>query len=117
MLVKWIEEGTLDDPQGEFMVSKSASASAVVEADPWARKYSCRTAMVPAFFSTELTNKILLIGKSINFIRYVCKDEGWALPVAIKREGAYILFFCLCRLTSAPLRAGVLEHERAGGDR
>eukprot|EP00729_Bicosta_minor_P025826 gene25826-18168_t len=39
----------------------------------WAKKYSIRESMLPSFMQRELCDKILMIGKSINFIRKVCE--------------------------------------------
>jgi hypothetical protein len=39
------------------------------------RRYSVRNAMLPSFFPKELADKVLLIGKSINFIRRICQDR------------------------------------------
>ena len=37
------------------------------------QKYAIRQTMLPSFITVELSEKILLIGKSINFIRRVCR--------------------------------------------
>jgi gamma-tubulin complex component 3 len=72
MLHRWIYEGELDDPNGEFLVSEDPT---IPVADLWASKYAIRESMLPAFMSSELCGKILLIGKSINFIRKVLNDS------------------------------------------
>jgi hypothetical protein len=42
----------------------------------WYDKYSIRKPMLPSFIPLEMATKIQNIGKSINFIRHVCKDRG-----------------------------------------
>jgi len=70
MLQRWIYEGELEDPDGEFFVADDATAP--IE-NMWAKKYSIRESMLPSFMQRELCDKILMIGKSINFIRKVCE--------------------------------------------
>ncbi|SAM07681.1 hypothetical protein [Absidia glauca] len=72
MLKRWISEGELDDPYGEFFVAVDPS---VTEEELWQRKYTLRADMLPPFISPELAQKIFSIGKSLNFIRYSCHDE------------------------------------------
>lgn len=35
----------------------------------------CRIQMLPEFISVQLANKILSVGKSINFLREICNDN------------------------------------------
>eukprot|EP00054_Salpingoeca_dolichothecata_P009214 m.52042 g.52042 ORF g.52042 m.52042 type:complete len:665 (+) comp18231_c0_seq1:78-2072(+) len=70
MLARWIYDGDLNDPYLEFFV---AADETVTETDLWRDKYSIRSNMVPIFVPQNLANKILLIGKSINFIRHTCR--------------------------------------------
>ncbi|CAO3681202.1 unnamed protein product [Rhizopus stolonifer] len=72
MLQRWVYEGELDDPYGEFFVACVAS---VPEEMLWQNKYSIRENMLPSFISEELAQKIFSIGKSLNFIRYSCHDS------------------------------------------
>ncbi|KAI9317136.1 Spc98 family-domain-containing protein [Dichotomocladium elegans] len=74
MLQRWIYEGELDDPYEEFFVACDPTVS---EEALWQRKYSLRQNMVPSFISTELSQKIFLIGKSLNFIRYSCQEDAF----------------------------------------
>ncbi|CAK8997629.1 unnamed protein product [Durusdinium trenchii] len=70
MIRAWMTEGELQDPYGEFFVI--ADASVPLE-DLWNRAYSLELEMVPSFISLELARKILLAGKSVNFIRLCCR--------------------------------------------
>ncbi|CAO3613996.1 unnamed protein product [Mucor hiemalis] len=72
MLVRWVYEGELDDPYGEFLVACDPTVS---EEDLWQNKYFMRDDMLPSFLSKELGQKIFAIGKSLNFIRYSCHDD------------------------------------------
>ncbi|KAI7906548.1 Spc98 family-domain-containing protein [Cokeromyces recurvatus] len=72
MLERWVNEGELDDPYGEFFVACDATVS---EEELWQAKYTLRENMLPSFLSKELAHKIFSIGKSLNFIRYSCHDD------------------------------------------
>ncbi|KAI9495284.1 Spc98 family-domain-containing protein [Zychaea mexicana] len=76
MLQRWIYEGELDDPYQEFFVACDPS---VCEEELWRNKYTIRENMIPSFISGELAQKIFLIGKSINFIRYSCQDDAFVV--------------------------------------
>merc|ERR1719183_205506 len=67
-------EGELRDPFGEFFVC--ADASVPIE-DLWTRMYSLEVEMVPCFMPMELARKVLLTGKSVNFIRLCCREQDW----------------------------------------
>jgi gamma-tubulin complex component 3 len=72
MLARWVFEGELDDPYGEFFVACDPTVS---EEDLWQSKYTIRENMLPSFFTKESGQKIFSIGKSLNFIRYSCHDD------------------------------------------
>ncbi|EDV25710.1 uncharacterized protein TRIADDRAFT_23488, partial [Trichoplax adhaerens] len=73
MLHKWIYDGQLADIHHEFFIS---SESTVQENRLWRNKYGITKSMLPSFIAIALAKKILLIGKSINFIRQVCMDRS-----------------------------------------
>ena len=73
MLLRWLLDGTLEDPYNEFFIHGEAS---VQGEDIWHRKYSIRVAMIPKFLSLSWAKKILSTGKSINFLHSVCGDTG-----------------------------------------
>eukprot|EP00927_Polykrikos_kofoidii_P054441 TRINITY_DN48852_c0_g1_i1.p1 TRINITY_DN48852_c0_g1~~TRINITY_DN48852_c0_g1_i1.p1 ORF type:complete len:931 (-),score=128.29 TRINITY_DN48852_c0_g1_i1:121-2913(-) len=74
MIRAWMTEGELQDPFGEFFVC--ADASVPLE-DLWTRMYSLEVEMVPCFVDLELARKIMLTGKSVNFIRLGCPGQRW----------------------------------------
>ena len=45
----------------------------------WHSRYTLNTAMLPSFVEQSLASDILLVGKSINFIRACCGDTEWVL--------------------------------------
>lgn len=71
MLLRWITDGELDDPYNEFFIESCAE---VAGERMWHEKYQVRDSMVPSFINRAQARKILGTGKSINFLREVCKD-------------------------------------------
>ncbi|GLD97625.1 hypothetical protein PINS_up006315 [Pythium insidiosum] len=76
MIRRWVFEGELDDTHNEFFVTANPR---VADDRLWTHKYQLNTEMLPSFISTELANRILVIGKSINFIRQCCGHSEWLL--------------------------------------
>ncbi|KAH0553598.1 gamma-tubulin complex component 3 [Cotesia glomerata] len=72
MLIRWINDGELDDPFQEFFIEARTD---VTGDRMWHEKYHVRDAMVPTFITKSQAKKILGTGKSINFLREVCKDS------------------------------------------
>lgn len=80
MLSRWLLEGEICDPHGEFFIE---CLSEVSPDRLWHDKYRVRTSMLPIFISTDIANKILITGKSINFLREICEDKS---PVKGREE-------------------------------
>ncbi|XP_067642167.1 gamma-tubulin complex component 3 isoform X2 [Eurosta solidaginis] len=72
MLSHWLLEGEISDPHGEFFIE---CLSEVGPDRLWHDKYRVRTTMLPNFVSTEMAHKILVTGKSINFLCEICEDK------------------------------------------
>lgn len=72
MLIRWITDGILDDPYQEFFIEARIN---VVGDRMWHEKYFVRDSMVPIFITKSQAKKILGTGKSINFLREICKDS------------------------------------------
>ncbi|XP_059168560.1 gamma-tubulin complex component 3 homolog [Physella acuta] len=71
-LLRWMYDGELDDAYHEFFV---ASDPTVKNEQLWHDKYSLRKSMIPSFITMDQASRILLTGKSINFLRQVCEDR------------------------------------------
>ena len=55
MIYRWVFEGTLEDPFGEFFVAANA---AVNVNELWHKKYTLREDMRPSFISRPLADKV-----------------------------------------------------------
>ncbi|XP_063428791.1 gamma-tubulin complex component 3 homolog isoform X1 [Mytilus trossulus] len=92
-LVRWIYDGELEDTHDEFFV---ASDPTVKNDRLWHDKYSLRKSMIPNYVTTDQARRILLTGKSINYLRQVCKDtapiKGREKSIEIDRNNAYVMF-------------------------
>ncbi|CAH0557143.1 unnamed protein product [Brassicogethes aeneus] len=73
MLSRWLLDGEINDPCNEFFIEIKSISSAE---ELWDNKYFVRKPMVPSFITMNQANKILATGKSINFLRQICKDGG-----------------------------------------
>nr|KAF6461198.1 tubulin gamma complex associated protein 3 [Molossus molossus] len=54
---------------------KGASDPTVKTDRLWHDKYTLRKSMIPSFITMDQSRKVLLIGKSINFLHQVCHDQ------------------------------------------
>lgn len=73
MLSRWLLDGEINDPCNEFFIE----AKTIISAERlWHDKYHVRISMVPSFITNSQAKKILATGKSINFLRQICKDNG-----------------------------------------
>ncbi|KAJ4299377.1 Microtubule-nucleating Tub4p (gamma-tubulin) complex component [Kalmusia sp. IMI 367209] len=89
MLRQWIYDGELADPFGEFFVyeqsEKEINEAALANSNEgkggatsvWEDKYKLNEKMIPTIITEEFANKVFLIGKTLNFIRYGCGDAAW----------------------------------------
>ena len=64
-ITRWIMYGELLDNYQEFFVAKRSDNSST---NTWHDLYYLRNRLIPTFLPLSLANKILVIGKSINFI-------------------------------------------------
>ena len=83
MIRRWLFEGVLEDPHGEFFIAEHAGVS---KSDMWRGKYSLRESMLPSFLSIAFAKKILQIGTTINFIRSCCGEAQWILDPSGKKS-------------------------------
>ncbi|KAL3475058.1 Spc98 family-domain-containing protein [Aspergillus californicus] len=81
MLRLWIYDGELSDPYKEFFVVEPEFRTSTdprrIATSVWEDKYKLEDDMVPSIITQDFANKVFLIGKSLNFIRYGCGDSGW----------------------------------------
>ena len=82
MLLRWLLDGTLEDPHGEFFICGDPSVQGEAI---WHQKYSVRQAMVPRFLSAQWTSKILSTGRAINFLSSVCREASSSTPSVLAR--------------------------------
>uniref|UniRef100_A0A8C5VMB9 Tubulin gamma complex component 3 n=1 Tax=Microcebus murinus TaxID=30608 RepID=A0A8C5VMB9_MICMU len=83
-LYRWIYDGELEDTYHEFFV---ASDPTVKTDRLWHDKYTLRKSMIPSFITMDQSRKVLLIGKSINFLHQVCHDQTpTAKMIAVTRS-------------------------------
>lgn len=71
-LIRWLVNGEIVDPNGEFFIEE---ISEVGFDQLWHQKYRIRKSMLPSFVDDGIAKRILVIGKSINFLREVCQDK------------------------------------------
>ena len=75
MIKNWMIEGELIDTFHEFFITINYTAN---KKKLWFEMFKINHEMVPCFFSQKLTQKILLTGKSLYFLRKACAEEGWS---------------------------------------
>jgi gamma-tubulin complex component 3 len=68
--------GELNDSHKEFFIGINQEVT-VSGGSLWHDLYFIRSSMLPAFFSKELAQKVLVIGKSINFLRACSHSGSW----------------------------------------
>ncbi|XP_050311014.1 gamma-tubulin complex component 3 [Anthonomus grandis grandis] len=85
MLSRWLLDGEINDPCNEFFIE---AKNVLVAERLWHDKYNVRKSMIPSFINMEQAQRILATGKSINFLRQICRDGG-QLP---GREALHKLF-------------------------
>ena len=70
MMRGWLVDGAIVDHFDEFFVAKDPSQSDTVRPGAlWQNKYALRLDMLPVFVPESVARKILLVGKSIEFLK------------------------------------------------
>lgn len=80
MIVKWMVEGELFDPMGEFFITLNTNCH---ERDIWRDKFVLRQDLIPNVMSEEQAQMILRSGKAIHFLNVIC---GKQTPITGSRE-------------------------------
>lgn len=104
-LQTWISTGEVKDPFGEFFIKENRSCSAdlfcqyalcrTVERRSWTISgqdmFTLRPKMIPLFVGPSLAERILSLGKSVNFIRRCGDLPKWSSDAAVSRrfQGLY----------------------------
>lgn len=76
IMIRWIMHGELIDTYKEFFIGINQDVSAN-GGSLWHDLYFIRAAMLPNFFTKDLAQKILVIGKSFNFLRACIHSGAW----------------------------------------
>ena len=74
LIQHWLQQGDIRDPHCEFFIAVDQSVPAI---RLWSDKYRLRRSMLPGFIPLAVAEQILVVGKSVNFIRQCCQDTGW----------------------------------------
>ena len=77
MLRAWIYDGELEDPYLEFFVYENTDYEDSGATSVWEHKYLLKSSMIPSIITPDFAQRVFLIGKSLNFIRYGCGDSVW----------------------------------------
>lgn len=102
MIRRWVFEGQVEDPHGEFFVVKlsppggggggtatSGGGAAEQQAvDMWRNGYAIDGSRLPQFLSQKLASRILRAGKSVNFLQECCGDAVWVQERAMSAQAA-----------------------------
>ena len=78
---RWILDGTLDGPGGDFMIVQLDLGSDN-PASIWRGSHILDPALQPRFVTAELAQHVLTAGKSVAFLRECCGDSEWAAAMA-----------------------------------
>lgn len=78
---RWVLDGTLDGPSGDFMIAQLELGSDN-PASMWRGGYVLDPAMQPRFITSELAQQVLTAGKTVAFLRECCGDSEWAAAMA-----------------------------------
>ena len=82
MTIGWVTRGETSDPFYEFFINTDAKVADDMDTF-WLQKYTLRHEMLPVTFRGSISNKILLVGKNVNFIRRCCRAKEWRLSPTV----------------------------------
>ena len=77
MIKKWIYTGTVDDMYNEFFIEINEH----VDQECWDKRATIDWSKVPCFLDDNLVIMIQTVGKSLFFIRNVCKQVSYKIPI------------------------------------
>ena len=98
MIRRWVFEGQIEDPHGEFFIvgvggaaasgTAADPAAAAAAGDMWRSGYAIDGSRLPRFLSQKLAARILRAGKSVNFLQESCGDVAWVQERAMSAQAA-----------------------------
>ena len=80
LIQHWLRQGDIHDTHSEFFIAVDQSVPAI---RLWTDKYRLRRSMLPSFIPLSVAEQILVVGKSVNFIRQCCQDAAWQADSAL----------------------------------
>ena len=83
LIQHWLRQGDIHDAHSEFFIAVDQSVPSV---RLWSDKYRVRRSMLPSFIPLAVAEQILVVGKSVNFIRQCCQDTTWQADSALDIE-------------------------------
>ena len=90
MIRRWVFEGQIEDPHGEFFVVKQRQqqlgSDPAAEGDMWRSGYAIDGSRLPQFLSQKLASRILRAGKSVNFLQEFCGEVTWVQERAMSAQ-------------------------------
>ena len=73
----WLNEGDLTDDYGEFFIAEGTSLEATRSEKFWNEAFDIKIDQIPSFLDEKMCRKILNTGKSVNFLKTICKDRDF----------------------------------------
>ncbi|XXQ32356.1 Gamma tubulin complex component C-terminal [Plasmodiophora brassicae] len=108
-LQTWISTGEVKDPFGEFFIKENRSCSADLF---WQDMFTLRPKMIPLFVGPALAERILSLGKSVNFIRRCGDLPKWSSDAAVSRRFQEIVYGDTTQFESVLSQAGASINKR-----
>jgi gamma-tubulin complex component 3 len=82
-LAAWAARGELRDPHEEFFVAEEPAAPLE---RLWQERYRLREEQLPERLGLGLARAALALGKALNFLRLLCRDEPWVQRQQLQGE-------------------------------
>eukprot|EP00762_Andalucia_godoyi_P008673 ANDGO_00429.mRNA.1 Gamma-tubulin complex component 3 len=81
MIHAWMFRGELEDPFKEFFVHIHAANTGT--SNIWNDRYMLEESLVPSLLPIQVAKNILLVGKTLHFIRDSCSDRSYTVPASL----------------------------------
>lgn len=82
MVREWIADGTVRDEADEFFVNVRPD---VELENAWKHGFELRPHLLPGFVDAQFALRVLLLGKTVHFIRSACSDAAWVVATRAQR--------------------------------